>query len=60
MITAMNRKFPGIGGEQTFLYVFHMSAVDPNGHIMLTFASHGAGVAANTHAIIDDKSVIHF
>jgi hypothetical protein len=60
MITTMDRKFPGVVGEQTFLYVFHMGAVNTNGDIVLTFTDNGAGVAANTHPIINNKSVIHF
>jgi hypothetical protein len=60
MITAMNRKFPSVVGEHTFFDVFHMGAVNTNGDIVLTFTNNGASVAANAHAVIDDKSVIHF
>jgi hypothetical protein len=60
MITAMNRKFPSVVGEHTFFDVFHMGSVYTDRYIVLTFTDNGAGVAANTHPIINNKSVIHF
>jgi hypothetical protein len=59
MVATMNRKFPRAFGEFTFLNVFHMGTIDANRHIVLTFASHGAGMASDTHSIIYNKSVIH-
>ena len=59
MVTTMNRKFPRAFREFTFLNVFHVGAIDTNRHIVLTFASHSAGMASNAHSIIYNKSVIH-
>ena len=59
MVTTMNRKFPRAFRKFTFLNVFHVGAIDANRHIVLTFASHGAGMASNAHSIIYNKSVIH-
>jgi hypothetical protein len=59
MITAMNRKFPSVVGEHTFLDVFHMGSVYTDRYIVLTFTDNGTGMTANAHPIIYDKSVIH-
>tara|TARA_B110000014_G_C19984775_1_gene509953 strand:- start:346 stop:579 length:234 start_codon:yes stop_codon:yes gene_type:complete len=59
MVTPVDRKFPGVVGEFPFFNVFHVGAVHAKRYIELTFASHGAGMTANTHSIIYDKSVIH-
>tara|TARA_B100000745_G_scaffold205087_1_gene135517 strand:+ start:1613 stop:1894 length:282 start_codon:yes stop_codon:yes gene_type:complete len=59
MVTPVDRKFPSVVGEFPFFNVFHVGAVHAKGYIELTFASHGAGMTANTHSIIYDKSVIH-
>jgi hypothetical protein len=59
MITSMDRKFPSVFGKFTLLNVFHMGAIHTNGYIVLTFASNCTGMAADAHAVIYDKSVIH-
>jgi hypothetical protein len=56
----MDRKHPGVIWEFPFFNIFHMGAIDTNRHIVLTFASHGAGMTANAHSIIYYKTVIHF
>jgi hypothetical protein len=60
VVASVYRKLPGIIWEFPFFNIFHMSTVDTNRHIMLTFASYGAGMTANAHSIIYYKSVIHF
>jgi hypothetical protein len=55
----MDRKFPSVFGKFTLLNVFHMGAIHTNGYIVLTFASNCTGMAADAHAVIYDKSVIH-
>jgi hypothetical protein len=59
MVTPVDRKFPSVVGKFPFFNIFHVGAVHAKGYIVLTFASHGAGMTANTHSIIYDKSVIH-
>jgi hypothetical protein len=59
MVTSMDGKFPGGMGKLTLFYIFHMGTVYANRNIVLAFASNGAGMTANAHSIIYDKSVIH-
>jgi hypothetical protein len=46
-------------GKGALLDVFHPSSVHPDGSVVLRFTGHGAGVAADALAIVDDKSVVH-
>ena len=58
MITPMDRKFPCAFWENTFLNIFHMSAIDTNRNIKFAFTGHSAGMTADTLSVIYDKSVI--
>jgi hypothetical protein len=60
MVASMDGKFSGGIGEGSFFNIFHMGAVHTNGHIVFAFASDRAGMASDTHAVINDKSVIQF
>ncbi len=40
------------------LYILHPRAVDADRHLVLGFARHAAGVAANALALIDQEAVI--
>ena len=59
MVATMNRELTGAVREFSFLNVFHMSAIDAYRHIVLTFTCYRAGMTANAHSIIYNKSVIH-
>jgi len=60
MVTTVDRKFPSVVRKFTLFDIFHMGAIDTNGNIKFTFTRHRAGMTANAHAVIYDKSVIQF
>ena len=49
---------PGVG-IRSLLDILHPSAIYGKGNMVLGFAGHGAGMAANALAVIDDKPVSH-
>jgi len=59
MVASMDGKFSSGIWESPLFNIFHMGAIHTDGNIMLTFASHCAGMASDTHAVIYYKSVIH-
>ena len=46
-------------GELPVLDPFHPGAKAAEHDVVLGFAGHGAGVAANALAIVDDEAVVH-
>ena len=46
-------------GEFAFLHLFHPSPKDTYGYVVFGLASRGAGVAANTLSVVNDKPVLH-
>ena len=57
VIAAVDEKKAARVGKLAFFDIFDPCAIDSNRDIMLCFASHCAGMAANTLALVDDKSV---
>ncbi len=49
---------PGIG-ESAFFHLFDPGAKHPDGYFVFAFTGGGAGVAADTLAVVDDKTVFH-
>ena len=60
MVAAMDRKKPPIVGEGPFFDIFHMRPVDTQSNIVLRFAGHRTGVAADAGAVINGEAVVHF
>jgi hypothetical protein len=59
MITAHHRKQPACVGKRAFFDVFNPSSINADRNFVFRFASHCAGVTADTFAVINDKAVIH-
>jgi hypothetical protein len=59
VITAHDRKKSSRIGEFAFFDVFDPGAIDADRNLMLRFTRHGAGVAADTLAVIDNESEVH-
>src|SRR5262245_34740151 len=56
MIAAHHTEQPAVVRKLAFFDVLHPRAIDANGNLMLAFAGHGTGVAANAFAVIDQES----
>ena len=56
MVAAHHREQPPRVGEFTFFDVLYPGAIDANRHLMLALARHGAGMAADAFAIVDQKA----
>jgi hypothetical protein len=56
LITAQNRETPANRRELALLGVLNPGTKTPERHIVLGFASNGAGVTANAARVVDDKS----
>ncbi len=59
MIAAVYRKQSAVIGKGPLLHILHMCPINPQGHIVLGFASHRAGVTTDTVPIVNDESVVH-
>ena len=57
MIASIDKKITARVGELAFFDVFDPGAIDANGDVVFGFAGHGAGMAADTLALVDDKGV---
>ena len=57
MIAAIDEKIATRVGEFSAFNVFDPGAVNANGHIMLGLTRDGAGMAANTLALVNDKCI---
>jgi hypothetical protein len=59
MIAAHHGKKAPRVGKSSLLDVFYPRSINADRNFVLRFAGDGAGVAAYTFAVIDDKSEIH-
>ena len=59
MVAARDLKYAARVGERALLDVFDPSPVHAYRHLVLGFAGHGAGVATDAFAIVDDETVFH-
>jgi hypothetical protein len=57
MIATIDEKIATRVRELAFFDVLHPRSVHANGNIVFGFARHGAGMAANALALVDDKGV---
>jgi hypothetical protein len=57
MIASIDKKIAARVGELAFFDVFDPGAIDANRDVVFGFAGYGAGMAANTLALVDDKGV---
>ena len=59
VVTARHLKMAASVRVEAGFNVFHPGAAHPQGHfVLLRFAGDGTGVAANTFAVVDDKTVV--
>jgi hypothetical protein len=59
MVTARDLKNAARIGKEALLDVLHPGAIHAYGDVVLGFARHGAGVAADAFAVIDYEAVFH-
>jgi hypothetical protein len=57
VIATVDEEIAARVGKLAFFDIFDPGAIDANRDVVLCFASHCAGVAANTLALVDDKGV---
>ena len=57
MIATIDEKIAARVGKLAFFDVLDPCSVNANRHIVFGFARHGAGMAANALALVDDKGV---
>ena len=60
MIATHHAKKPARIGKFSFFDIFDPSPIDTDRNLVFRFTRHRASVAANTFAIIYDKSKVHF
>jgi len=58
VIASIDKKITARVRELAFFDVFDPGAIHANRNVVFGFASHGAGMAANTLALVDDKGVV--
>jgi hypothetical protein len=57
VIATVDEKIAARVGKLALFDIFDPGAIDANRDVVLCFASHCAGVAANTLTLVDDKGV---
>ena len=58
VVTACHLKMAASVRVEAGFNVFHPGTAHPQGHFVLRFAGDGTGVAANTFAVVNDKTVV--
>jgi len=57
VVAAIDEKITPRVGELALLNILDPGAVDADGNVVFGFAGNGAGVAADTFSLVDDKGV---
>lgn len=58
VVAAHHREVAPIGGEGPFLDILHPGPIDADGHLMLTFAGHRTGMAADALAVPEQRNEV--